>query len=100
VQPPAANHASSAQELEELGDLQTKLGVRAQTENDNVENLRKRMAAEGNNLRADITASQSRMRIYMDKFDAAMKAADPMAAKKFMGMAEREIETLEKFFGH
>ena len=100
VQPPAANYASSAQELEELGDLQTKLGVRAQTENDNVENLRKRMAAEGNNLRADITASQSRMRIYMDKFDAAMKAGDPMAAKKFMGMAEREIETLEKFFGH
>jgi hypothetical protein len=40
------------------------------------------------------------MRMYMDKFDAAMNAGDPVAAKKYMGLAEREVETLEKFFGH
>jgi len=98
--PPAANSAANAQEMEELGDLQTKLEVRAETENNNVENLRKQMAAGGNNLRSDISASQSRMKVYMDKFSAALSAGDPVAAKKYMGMAEREVETLEKFFGH
>ena len=97
--PPAASNAESAQELEELGDLHTKLAVRAQAANDSVENLRKQMAASGNNLRSDISASQTRMKMYMDKFDAAMNAGDPMAAKKYMALAEREVEILEKFFG-
>jgi len=100
AQPAAEDKAATAQELEELGDLHTKLAVRAQAENDNVDNLRKQMANQGNNLRSDIAASQNRMKIYMDKFDAAMNAGDPVAAKKYMGLAEREVETLEKFFGH
>ncbi len=93
------NNSEKAQELEELGDLHTKLAVRAQAANDSVENLRKQMAATGNNLRSDISASQTRMKMYMDKFDAAMNAGDPAAAKKYMALAEREVENLEKFFG-
>ena len=58
------------------------------------------MAASGNNLRSDVSASQTRMKMYMDKFDAAMNAGDPVAAKKYMGLAEREVENLEKFFGN
>jgi len=57
------------------------------------------MAASGNNLRADVSGSQTRMKIYMDKFDAAMNAGDPVAAKKYMALAEHEVENLEKFFG-
>lgn len=97
--PPAVNNPENAQELEELGDLHTKLAVRAQAENDSVENLRKQMAATGNNIRADIGASQTRMKMYMDKFDAAMNAGDAVAAKKYMALAEHEVENLEKFFG-
>jgi serine/threonine-protein kinase len=96
---PAANNAEAAQEMEELGDLHTKLAVRAQAANDSVESLRKQMAASGNNLRADVSGSQTRMKIYMDKFDAAMNAGDPVAAKKYMALAEHEVENLEKFFG-
>ena len=96
-QPPADNKAA---ELEQLEDLHTKLSVRAQTENDNVENLRHQMGAQGNNLRSDIAAAQTRMKIYMDKFDKAMNEGDPVAAKKYMAQAEHEVETLEKFFGH
>jgi serine/threonine protein kinase len=97
--PEAATNPANAQELEELSDLHNKLAVRAQTANDSVENLRKQMAASGNNLRADVSASQMRMRSYMDKFDAAMNTGDPSAAKKYMALAEHEVETLEKFFG-
>jgi septation ring formation regulator EzrA len=100
AQPPAENKAVSAQELEELTEQHDKLAVRAQTENNDVENLRKQMAAGGDNLRSDISASQTRMKMYMNKFDAAMNAGDPVAAKKYMDLAEREVEKLEKFFGH
>jgi serine/threonine-protein kinase len=100
AQPPAENNAVSAQELEELTDQHDKLAVRALAANDSVESLRKQMAAGGNNLRSDVSASQARMKMYMDKFDAAMNAKDPVAAKKYMSLAEREVETLEKFFGH
>jgi hypothetical protein len=40
------------------------------------------------------------MNMDMNKFDAAMNAGDPEAARKYMSLAEREVETLEKFFGH
>ena len=39
------------------------------------------------------------MKMNMDKFDAAMNAGDPVAGKKYMALAEREVEFLEKFFG-
>jgi hypothetical protein len=97
---PSGNSNANAQEMEELNDLHDKLAVRAQTANQSVENLRKQMSASGNNLRSDISASQTRMKMYMDKFDAAMNAGDPVAARKYMGLAEREVDHLEKFFGN
>jgi len=100
AQPAAEDSAAHAKEMEELDDLHTKLSVRAQTEDTNVENLRRQMAAGGNNLRSDISASQTRMKLYMNKFDAAMNAGNATAARKYMGLAEREVENLEKFFGH
>jgi len=99
-QMPTGNNATSAQELAELSDQHDKLAVRAQSANDSVDNLRKQMSASGNNLRSDISASQGRMKMYMGKFEAALNASDPVAAEKYMSLAEREVETLEKFFGH
>ncbi|HMD86992.1 MAG TPA: protein kinase [Terriglobia bacterium] len=98
--PPTENNDQSKQELAELADLHDKLSVRAVSVNEGVENLRKAMSARGNNLRLDISSSQTRMKMYMDKFDAAMNAGDPVAAKKYMSLAEHEVETLEKFLGH
>lgn len=88
----------SAQQLAELEDLHDKLSVRAITVNQRVDSQRKEMEASGNNLRADIGAAQTRVRMYMDKFDQAMNAKDPEAAKRYMGLAERDIEMLEKYY--
>lgn len=98
--PPAPADPARAQELAELSDLQDKLTVRAQTENNDVESLRSQMASSGNNLRSDVSASQSRMNADMAKFAAAISAGDTVAARKYMGLAEHEVEFLEKFFGH
>ena len=99
-QPAAGNIAASSQELEELVEQHDKLSVRAQSANESVENLRKQMSAGGNNLRSDISASQTRMKMYMTKSEAALNVSDAEAAKKYMSMAEREVEKLETFFGH
>ncbi len=100
VQTPTANSDAAAQQLAELSDLHDKLSIRATTVNEGVESLRKQMESSGNNLRSDISASQARMKMYMDKFDAAMNAKDPAAAHKYMSLAEREVENLERFLGH
>ena len=99
-QPAAGNSAVSAQELQELADQHDKLSARAQSANDSVESLRKQMTASGNNLRSDISASQSRMKMYMGKFEAALNAGDAEGAKKYMSLTEREVEKLETFLGH
>ncbi|MGA9058453.1 MAG: hypothetical protein WB763_18285 [Terriglobia bacterium] len=39
------------------------------------------------------------MEQYTGQADAALKARSPEAAKKYMDLAEREIEKLEKFLG-
>ncbi len=100
AQTPAETNPVNTQELEELTDQHDKLAARAQAADQSVESLRKQMAAGGNNLRSDISTSQTRMRMYMDKFDKALNAKDLVAANKYRAMAEREVETLEKFFGH
>ena len=97
-QPPSTS--TSPQEMEALTDQHEKLSARAQAANESVEGLRKQMASGGNNLRSDISATQSRMKTYMDKSDAALNSGNADAAKKYMSMAEREVEKLEAFFGH
>ena len=58
------------------------------------------MSAGGNNLRSDISASQARMKMYMGKSETALNSGDAETAKKYMSLAEREVEKLEAFFGH
>jgi hypothetical protein len=96
---PAAGNAN-AQDLQELSDLHDKLAARAQAANDSVETLRKQMAAGGNNLRSDISASQSRMKNYMGKFETALNSGDADSARKYMSLTEHEVDKLEAFLGH
>ena len=95
----AAENAAAAKELEELEDRMTPLAGRANAVKDSVEHLRQQQERAGYSLRQDISASLSSMERYMDNADAALRARSPEAAKKYMDMAEREVEKLEKFFG-
>jgi serine/threonine-protein kinase len=95
----AAGDAATAKELEELEDRMTPLAGRANAVRDSVEHLRQQQERAGFSLRHDISASLSSMEQYMGKADAALNSRNPEAAKKYMDLAEREIEKLEKFFG-
>jgi serine/threonine-protein kinase len=91
--------AEAAKELEELGDRMTLLVGRGNAVRESVENLSRRQASSGYSLRPDISASAGRLDQYMGKADAALNARDPEGAKKYMDLAEQEIDNLEKFFG-
>jgi serine/threonine-protein kinase len=95
----AGGDASSAKELEELEDRMTPLEGRASAVKDSVQHLRQQQESAGLSLRHDISASESNMETYMGKAEAALNSRNPQAAKKYMDLAEREIENLEKFFG-
>jgi len=94
-----SENASAAKELEELEDRMTPLEGRASAVKDSLEHLRQQQERAGFSLRHDISASESSMEMYMGKAEAALNSRNPQAAKKYMDLAEREIENLEKFFG-
>ncbi|MGA2075584.1 MAG: protein kinase [Terriglobia bacterium] len=98
AQPPAQD-ASAAKELEELEDRMTPLEGRAGAVKDSVDHLRQQQESAGYSLRQDMSASASNMQQYMGKAQDALNAKNPQAAKKYMDLAEREVEKLEKFFG-
>jgi serine/threonine-protein kinase len=95
----AAENAAAAKELEEQEDRMAPLEGRATAVKDSVDHLRKQQESAGYSLRQDISASESNMEMYMGKAEAALNSHNPEAAKKYMDLAEREIEKLEKFFG-
>jgi serine/threonine-protein kinase len=95
----AAEDVAVAKELEELEDRMTPLEGRAGAVKDSVEHLRQQQERSGFSLRQDISASLSSMEQYMGRAEAALGSRNPEAAKKYMDLAEREIEKLEKFFG-
>jgi hypothetical protein len=56
--------------------------------------------ASGYGLRGDIAAADQLMQTYMSRAQAADQAGDLQSEKKYLDLAEREIDKLEKFFGH
>jgi eukaryotic-like serine/threonine-protein kinase len=94
-QAPAADSA----ELDELEHQMDQLSSRATAAHDGVENLRRAQSQQGLNLRGDISAAEDRMGTYMGKAQAAFQNQDSKSTKKYMELAETEVETLEKFLG-
>jgi eukaryotic-like serine/threonine-protein kinase len=91
--------SGNSKELEEMERQMDQLASRAGSVHDSLENLRRQQAAQGLGLRGDIASSQERMNTYLGKAQAAMRKEDIRGSKKYMELAEPEIEKLEKFLG-
>jgi len=91
--------SDNSKELEEMERQMDQLASRAGSVHDSLENLRRQQAAQGLGLRGDIASSQERMNTYLGKAQAAMRKEDIRGSKKYMELAEPEIEKLEKFLG-
>ena len=90
----------SPEELAKLEDEADKLNVRAAAASQSVDTLRRQQVAAGYNLRADIASAQERMQLYLSKGDAALKANDAANAQKYLDLADKELDKIEKFLGH
>jgi eukaryotic-like serine/threonine-protein kinase len=64
-----------------------------------LDNLQRQQAASGYGLRGDIVSAQQRMNTDLHKAQSAVQKQDPKAAKKYLDMAEAELQTIEKFLG-
>lgn len=95
---PAAAAANDAK-LKELRQRLTQLAARARAVKSSFDRLAQQQQAQGLGPRRDISASVDRMSQFMDDAHDALVAGDAAAAEQNMDSAEREVETLEKFFG-
>jgi serine/threonine protein kinase len=103
AQPPqegaAAIPAVDPAEFEKLEQQADQLSSRASAVSQSIDGLRKQQSAQGYGLRGDISSSQERMENYMSKAQAALQAQDAKNTKKYLELAETEVEKLEKFLG-
>ena len=86
-----------AEEVEKQSD---QVGSRAAAVTQSIDGLKREQAAQGYGLRGDIASSEERMNTYYAKAQDAMKHQDAKSAKKYLDLAEGELEKLEKFLGH
>jgi serine/threonine-protein kinase len=99
----AAQAAAKAQE--NAAQLQTAqhdfdlLSSRVAAVTSSLGTLERQQQSQGYGLRGDIAGSRSRMVTYMAKAENAVQVGDPVTAKKYMDLAEPEVEKLEKFLG-
>jgi serine/threonine protein kinase len=91
-----AEEAAQAEENEHRYD---DIDSRSSAVSQSLDNLQKQQAASGYGLRGDIVSAQQRMKTDISKAQFAMQRQDTKNAKKYLDMAEAELQTLEKFLG-
>ncbi|HYL61703.1 MAG TPA: serine/threonine-protein kinase [Candidatus Methylomirabilis sp.] len=92
-----AEDAALAQEVEQKYD---DIDSRTSAAEQSLDNLKRQQAASGYGLRGDIVSAEQRMKTDLSKAQAAIQNKDSKAAKKYLDMAEAELQTIEKFLGH
>jgi len=99
VPEPQPAPAGDAAVLHELRQRLLSLATRASVVRQSLGNLKRAQASAGMSLRSDMVAAETRMNLMLAGAINALNAHDAAGAKKFDGLAEREIEKLEKFLG-
>ena len=101
--PTASNQAAvpnrAAVPNPELANLSSRfdlLATRVNTARSGLKRLSESQARLGLGLRGDMTTASSRMEMFMDQAESALKSSDGAGSKKSMDSAERELEKIEK----
>jgi hypothetical protein len=97
---PGASAGTNAVDLEELEDQEQQISSRAGAVNSSLDQLQQQQSSAGYGLRGDIVAKQSDMKANLSKAENALQQKDAAKAKKYMGLAQGDLEALEHFLGH
>ena len=95
-----SNQAAQAEQMEQLEKEVDQLSSRTSAVNDSLDNLRRQQSADGFGLRGDMASTQESLKTHMYKAQQALQNQDVKNAKRYLDLAEPEIEKLEKFLGH
>jgi TIR domain len=85
--------------LEQLRHDLDLLSSRADSINESLNSLRDSQRSQGMELRGDVASSKARMQRYLDRTQSALSSRNISDARKYMGLAETEVTSLEKFLG-
>ena len=96
---PAANAGPTAEEVDQAHEQMTGLDARAGAVSASVEGLKRQQEADGLGLRQDMAAAYARMNNYLRAASADLNSGNLTAARNHMDKADKEISTLESFFG-
>jgi len=91
-----AEEAAQAEENEHRYD---DIDSRSAAVSQSLDNIQRQQTAAGYGLRGDIVSAQQRMKSDLSKAQSAMQKQDTKNAKKYLDMAEAELQTIEKFLG-
>jgi len=94
-----AEAKAKAAALEETEKQADQVSARASAATQSLDTLKRQQAAQGYGLRGDMVAAEERMQINLTRGQAAIEKKDPDEAKKYLDMAEADLETLERFLG-
>jgi eukaryotic-like serine/threonine-protein kinase len=93
------NGQTTAAQMDALEQQADQLSSQASAVNDSLDNLRRQQSAQGFSLRGDIASTQELMKTHMAKAQAALQSRDTVNAKKYLDLAEGDVEKLDKFLG-
>jgi hypothetical protein len=93
--PPGPDPAEVAEVTEQLEQL----GAREAALNSSLDNLVQQQSQQGLGLRGDMVEARASMKTYLDKAQASVQAQDVEKSRKYLKLAEAQIEKLEKFLG-
>ena len=97
--PPPQPARASAAELNELREQFNQLSIRAGGAKNGLRSMQQQMAAQGLGIRGDMLETESRMDYQMKEAMDYIRSGDAEQARTTLQMAQRAVETLEKFLG-
>jgi len=96
-QPPARPAASP--QLNELRQEYNQVAIRVGAAKSGLRGLQQQMQRQGVDMRGDMLEAESRMDYLMQESMGSMRSGDVDSARTSLQMAERSLETIEKFLG-
>jgi hypothetical protein len=85
--------------MNEIRQQYNQVAIRVGAAKSGLRGLQQQMQRQGLDMRGDILEAESRMDYLMQESMGSLRGGDPDAARSSLQMAERSLETIEKFLG-
>jgi serine/threonine-protein kinase len=96
----SAPKTEATEPIEELEQDVDQTSSRAVAASDSLDSMRRQLSSQGLNLRGDISSSEEMMKVNLDKARRALQNQDTKSARRYLTMAQAQMEKIEKFLGH